>query len=166
MSSHTETDLPGSLYSFTFACLRKSYGSQLSYESHLRSKKHKEGGKREDTFPQHDSTTGELMEAGNIDHQNAASRCLFCDEQQYDFDANLRHMSRYHGFFLPDAEYLSDVEGLVNYLSNKIRCGHTCLYCSKGFKSSQATMAHMVSDQSTAGKKRLIYPMLCVSVDG
>lgn len=42
--------------------------------------------------------------------------CLFCSHSSADFQENLSHMSIKHGFFIPDVEYCTDVEGLLTYL--------------------------------------------------
>lgn len=56
-------------------------------------------------------------------------------------------MSREHGFFVPDIEYLVDLRGLISYLSQKIEEDYYCLYCNgrgKEWKSAQAARAHML----------------------
>ena len=66
----------------------------------------------------------------------------------YDYDENVLHMVKYHGFFLPDEEYLQDRKGLITYLADKIDHEHLCLYCNgrgKEWKTAQAARAHMVS---------------------
>ena len=73
--------------------------------------------------------------------------CLFCPRISEDLEVNLDHMSCSHGFFLPDAEYLVDMKGLVRYLGNKVGLDHTCLYCGergKTFHSLEAVQKHMV----------------------
>jgi pre-60S factor REI1 len=76
--------------------------------------------------------------------------CLFCNLVSHDFDANLKHMTLGHGFFLPDIEYLEDAPGLVVYLAEKIDdC--ICLYCNgrgKEYHSQNAVRKHMVSKQA------------------
>jgi len=117
---------------------------------------------------------GEEMEE-SIDAKIAAARtglttsdCLFCTTRAESLPANLEHMSITHGFFIPDADYLVDLEGLIRYLGEKIGVGNVCIYCygrKKGiartkpggdaddgekdtigreFKSLEATRAHMV----------------------
>jgi pre-60S factor REI1 len=57
------------------------------------------------------------------------------------------HMAHEHSFFVPDLEYLSDLEGLVKYLGEKVSVGNVCLFCSgkgKSFWSMEAVQAHMV----------------------
>ena len=34
--------------------------------------------------------------------------------------SNLSHMARLHSFFIPDVEYLQDLDGLVLYLVEKV----------------------------------------------
>lgn len=42
--------------------------------------------------------------------------CLFCNRKAGDSTANLEHMATAHSFFIPDPDYLVDVEGLLKYL--------------------------------------------------
>jgi pre-60S factor REI1 len=58
-------------------------------------------------------------------------------------------MYRKYGFFLPDREYLTDMEGLVGYCQEKIKLGHMCLYCHKVFPTWQGCQKHMVSKRHT-----------------
>ena len=107
-------------------------------------------------------TTG-LVDAGNtpserndaIDERIATAElsrltptdCLFCSLASPSFEVNLAHMSSIHSFFIPDAEYLVDVTGLVTYLGEKIAIGNVCIYCGdKGreFRSLEAVRKHMV----------------------
>lgn len=43
-------------------------------------------------------------------------QCLFCPLESGSLDENLRHMTIAHSFFVPDLEYVVDLEGLVAYL--------------------------------------------------
>lgn len=45
-------------------------------------------------------------------------------------DANLEYMFKHFGFYLPDAEYLTDPEGLLRYLGAKLQHGKVPLYIS------------------------------------
>lgn len=82
-------------------------------------------------------------------------------------DENLKHMSLSHGFFIPDAEYCTDVEGLMMYLGisrtfifflviffskivaflgEKVGIGNVCLWCNdrgKSFQSLDGVQKHM-----------------------
>ncbi|KAG0260727.1 hypothetical protein BG011_001676 [Mortierella polycephala] len=73
--------------------------------------------------------------------------CLFCTEKAESFESNVDHMTKAHGFFIPDIEYLIDLEGLIRYLGEKVSVGNICLYCNgKGrqIKSLEAVRKHMV----------------------
>ncbi|KAH8294528.1 hypothetical protein KR044_005844 [Drosophila immigrans] len=73
--------------------------------------------------------------------------CLFCAEQSEDLVANLKHMSVAHSFFVPDAEYCTDIEGLIYYLGEKVANYFICLWCNdrgKTFYSLDAVRKHML----------------------
>jgi len=60
---------------------------------------------------------------------------------------NMHHMTIAHSFFIPDIEFLVDVEGLIQYLGEKISIGNVCLSCNgrgKGFHTLEAVQKHMV----------------------
>jgi pre-60S factor REI1 len=72
--------------------------------------------------------------------------CLFCSKEGRDVEANLSHMSRCHGFFIPDAEYCTNIEGFLEYLGEKVGEGMICLWCnekSRQFYTVQAAQQHM-----------------------
>lgn len=72
--------------------------------------------------------------------------CLFCKESFPTLKANMRHMHSVHSFFIPDVDYLSDLEGMLKYLGEKISVGWTCLTCNgkgKAFHSMEAVQDHM-----------------------
>ena len=76
-----------------------------------------------------------------------AEHCLFCTQTSSSLEENLTHMSAIHSFFVPDAEYLIDITGLISYLGEKVVVGNICIYCnskSKGFRSLEAARKHMV----------------------
>ncbi|KAJ7675056.1 C2H2 type zinc-finger-domain-containing protein [Mycena rosella] len=89
-----------------------------------------------------------------IDEKIAAARarlspntCLFCAHECSLLDDNLTHMSTAHSFFIPDAEYLIDIQGLISYLGEKIAVGNVCIYCNgkgKEFRTLEATRKHML----------------------
>ena len=96
----------------------------------------------------------QLTEEQLIEKKIANSRkltpeeCLFCGHFSETFEANISHMTVAHSFFIPDIEYLVDLEGLIQYLGEKISIGNVCLYCNgkgKGFHSLGAIQKHMVS---------------------
>ncbi|KAH6914133.1 cytoplasmic protein [Coprinopsis sp. MPI-PUGE-AT-0042] len=90
----------------------------------------------------------------SIEEKIAAARarlsnldCLFCGYKSSAFEDNLTHMSITHSFFIPDADYLIDIQGLITYLGEKIAVGNVCIFCndkSKTFRSLDASRRHMV----------------------
>lgn len=54
--------------------------------------------------------------------------CLFCNYGSKDVETNLIHMSVLHGFFLPDAEFCTDIGGMLHYLGNFHLCCHSSTY--------------------------------------
>lgn len=87
-----------------------------------------------------------------IDAKIAAARskissnsCLFCTLSSESISTNLEHMSSVHSFFVPDAEYVVDLPGLLGYLGEKIAVGNVCIACpSREFRSIEAVRKHMV----------------------
>jgi len=57
---------------------------------------------------------------------------------------NVSYMQQKYDFFIPDNEYLEDLEGFLGYCSEKIKIGYTCLYCQKGFATYRDTQRHMI----------------------
>ena len=83
----------------------------------------------------------------NVDGDGIPSdTCLFCEVKSSSMKENLVHMSQTHSFFIPDFEFITDVEELLIYLGKKIALGMLCLWCSEGyksFKSVKAAQQHM-----------------------
>lgn len=74
--------------------------------------------------------------------------CIFCNSRFNSVQENTNHMHRQHGFFVPDAEYLVDLEGLLRYCNEKVKVGCLCLYCNgkgKGFRIYGDVQKHMES---------------------
>ena len=70
--------------------------------------------------------------------------CLFCTKKRFhDFETNLDHMFKFHGFYIPEQKYLVDKEGLVRYMSEKIGLGNVCIVCNYQGRSLEAVRAHM-----------------------
>ncbi|XP_060081154.1 cytoplasmic 60S subunit biogenesis factor ZNF622-like [Ylistrum balloti] len=77
----------------------------------------------------------------------ALEECLFCSHVSKTLEDNTKHMTSKHSFFIPDAEFLVDLEGLITYLGEKVGSGHVCLWCNykgKTFHSLQAVQKHML----------------------
>lgn len=96
---------------------------------------------------------GQGVEAGMLNQEDwdywNASRCFFCDSiPDGTIGGCVEHMHKQHGFFVPDAEYLKDPQGLLCYLGIKVTKDFMCLYCEdrgKHFTSLEAVRKHMIS---------------------
>jgi len=95
----------------------------------------------------HQSRDGEPVDNADDDqeyeHKAELRQCLFCNYVSPSLELNLNHMSRQHGFFLPERDYLVDLPGLINYLSETVLVLHTCLYCHKSVHTSSGVQTHM-----------------------
>jgi pre-60S factor REI1 len=97
-----------------------------------------------------DATEDEIT--ATIDAKIAAARsklspnsCLFCTHTSDSIPTSLEHMSSVHSFYIPDAEYLVDLPGLIGYLGEKIAVGNVCIACpSREFRTIEAVRKHMI----------------------
>lgn len=88
------------------------------------------------------SADGQPAMAGTLPH----NRCFFCPQRSRTHVRSLVHMSREHGFFIPDVQYLVDLPGLMRYLGEKVGAGNVCLWCNekgRSFYSLDAVQKHM-----------------------
>ena len=70
---------------------------------------------------------------------------LFDNQKCTSIQKNFEYMNSKFGFFIPDIEFLDDMEGFIGYAAEKIHLGHICLYCQKGFKSGKDVQKHMIA---------------------
>lgn len=59
----------------------------------------------------------------DFDNPIANNDCIFCPHHSDDFVENVKHMSSVHSFFIPDTEFITDVDGLLMYLGEKVARG-------------------------------------------
>ncbi|XP_075442042.1 cytoplasmic 60S subunit biogenesis factor ZNF622 [Ascaphus truei] len=72
--------------------------------------------------------------------------CLFCPHHSRSLMKNIAHMTKVHSFFIPDIEFLQDLQGLIRYLGEKVGVGKVCLWCNekgKSFYTTESVQAHM-----------------------
>jgi pre-60S factor REI1 len=70
--------------------------------------------------------------------------CLFCEHKSDSLEGKCDHMAKTHSFFIPDAEYVSDMEGLLKFLGIKVGAYHVCLWCSrKCYRDLKSCQKHM-----------------------
>ncbi|KAJ5129709.1 Zinc finger U1-type [Penicillium bovifimosum] len=85
----------------------------------------------------------ETMEDEADEDEFPSTRCLFCKTESSDITANVDHMRKEHGMFIPEQKYLVDIDGLLNYLYRKITENFECLYCHTLKNNAQAIQTHM-----------------------
>ncbi|KAJ5495669.1 Cytoplasmic 60S subunit biogenesis factor REI1 [Penicillium diatomitis] len=73
----------------------------------------------------------------------SVARCLFCLNESADVKSNVEHMYKTHGMFVPEQDYLVDLDGLLNYLYRKITENHECLYCHAIRNNAEGARTHM-----------------------
>jgi pre-60S factor REI1 len=73
------------------------------------------------------------------------NQSLFDNHISPNIDANIEYMYKKYGFFIPDIEFLVDKIGFIGYCHEKIKLGHTCLYCQKVFSTWEGCQKHMIS---------------------
>ncbi len=108
---------------------------------------HSSNGKRSEhpLSPQKDMigsatfTTEETPAASDV----PLTRCLFCNYNSPTFKLSVNHMTKYHGMFIPEQNYLVDLDGLVTWLYGKIFEDNECLYCHKRKSSPEGIQTHM-----------------------
>lgn len=59
----------------------------------------------------------------DFDNPIANNDCIFCPNHSEDLVDNVKHMSSVHSFFIPDTEYITDLDGLLLYLGEKVARG-------------------------------------------
>lgn len=69
--------------------------------------------------------------------------CLFCNYDSPTIPLNVVHMERIHGMFIPEKQYLVDLDGLITVLQQRIQEYHECLHCGKAKGTAAAVQTHM-----------------------
>jgi pre-60S factor REI1 len=75
--------------------------------------------------------------------ETSLSRCLFCNYDSPTVKLGILHMTKIHGLFVPEQNYLTDLEGLLRYLQAKVHKNHECLLCHKLKGTSSGVQTHM-----------------------
>lgn len=97
----------------------------------------------------HKLTSARFEELGiPIDH------CLFCGVSGSEIEANIRHMFKRHGLYIPERSFLTDVAGLLSYLSAKVS-QFQCLVCNFQGRNLELVWQHM----ATKGHSRIPYEL-------
>ncbi len=69
--------------------------------------------------------------------------CLFCSYESPTPPLNVTHMERVHGLFIPEKQYLVNLEGLLAHLEEQVFELNECLTCGKVKANVYAVQTHM-----------------------
>ena len=173
--AHEEEKKPDKIYC---DICKKSFSSKNAFDQHERSKRHIKGLKKfeedfqnapeepvapavivDDTKPEEKDDSEEKSEFEPEEYEFDPKRCLFCGAIHESMEESLfcicfsfrclAHMAKKHVFIIPDRDSLIDLEGLLDYLGQKISVGCVCIGCNHGFKSPFAVRAHMLDKGHT-----------------
>ena len=95
--------------------------------------------------PEDNTTTTTEMEEDEPPPEINPKQSLFDKHIFQTVQDNVDYMYKKYGFFIPDIECLIDLEGLVGYCAEKVKLGHTCLYCQKMFTTWKGCQLHMIN---------------------
>lgn len=84
-----------------------------------------------------------VQEAAAAEPTWSLQSCVFCNYDSPTLPLNITHMERIHGMFIPERNYVADLEGLVKHLQRKVREYHECLFCGKFKSGIFAVQTHM-----------------------
>lgn len=99
-------------------------------------------GLKNATIQEDAETEDEKMEEED-NAEYPTTRCLFCSENAADVTANVDHMFKTHGMFIPEKDYLVDLDGLIRYLHAKIVENHECINCHAIRSTAAGIRTHM-----------------------
>ena len=139
----------------------KCFKNNKAYENHIQSKKHQEmilkferppaiikpEIEEEEEEEEEDEDDMEIEEVDSDEWEDdpiEITDCLFDSHHSSSLEKNLSYMMTNYSFFLPDPEFITDLEGLMGYLGAKVGQGHMCLWCNKRFSSVRDVQRHMV----------------------
>lgn len=122
------------------------FNSKNRLDNHLRSGKHDHLMNQQDMVEQNDIEISDEMQAEFIVNPTI---CLFCHQVSQNTMENVDHMISKHNFFIPDVEHLNNLNGLIEFCSEKIKLDWMCLYCDSAFNSVNAVQNHMISKGHT-----------------
>ncbi|TVY86695.1 Core trichothecene cluster (CTC) protein, partial [Lachnellula willkommii] len=137
--------------SFEQSCVacEKHYTNRKAWQAHMKSRNHIEKSAAfnskapivSDELPPLSDLS--LNDEEDEEESFNPTECLFCNVESTSLESNMMHMSQTHSFFIPDIEYLIDLESLLGYLSVVISVFHECLFCGSSKTSKFAVQDHM-----------------------
>ncbi|CCF73016.1 REI1, pre-60S factor REI1 [Babesia microti strain RI] len=115
---------------------------------------------RNDTTLHSDLDENVVKKKGTKNRVNAIKYCAGMSIFNAKFIGNpndaLNFMIKHNGFYLPEAEYISNLAGLLEYLGNIVFIGNECLYCGRIFSTLYAVWHHM----EAKGHQKIPYEMI------
>lgn len=134
------------------AC-EQHYTNRNAWQAHLESRNHDQKTTETDSKASSLSDESPLSTLSLNTHEEDQSaskeesfsplQCLFCNVESASMDFNLTHMSHAHSFFIPDAEYLVDMESLLSYLFAVVSVFRECLFCGSSKTTKVGVQDHM-----------------------
>ena len=92
---------------------------------------------------EHPSGVGTPTPSKTSGRPPSLTTCLFCNYESPTIPLNTVHMERIHGMFIPEKNYLVDLDGLLASLQQRVFEFHECLYCGKFKSNAFAAQTHM-----------------------
>ncbi len=126
----------------------KAPRSEIEPVSRRPSRPHHSAGEQRPEYPlvpekDEINSTATTTETASATPSVPLNRCLFCNYDSPTFKLSIMHMTKYHGLFIPEQDYLIDIEGLISWLYGRIFEVHECLYCHKVKGSAESIQTHM-----------------------
>ncbi|KAH7818966.1 putative C2H2 type zinc-finger protein [Monocercomonoides exilis] len=124
--------------------------SEFEEEKEEELKKQKEVIASQDQNEENAETVEEMnerIEKEALEYKYYPLRCFFCQKDNSSLRKNLSHMVHAHSFQMDDVHYIVDMQGLLEYLAEKINLGHMCIACNRSFSSAKAARSHMKEKQ-------------------
>lgn len=91
-------------------------------------------------------STSESKTVASTDSANSdlpLSQCLFCNYNSPTWQLSVEHMTKIHGLFIPEQDYLVDPEGMLRYFQAKVTQNNECIYCHKIKTTTGGVQTHM-----------------------
>ena len=134
------------------AC-EQNYTDRKAWQAHLKSRNHAQKTAEPDSKASllSDDTPLSTLSLNAHEEDSFAKgeegfsplQCLFCNVESDSMDSNLMHMSHAHSFFIPNSEYLIDMESLLSYLFAVVSVFHECLFCGSSKATKFGVQDHM-----------------------
>ncbi|XWS26094.1 hypothetical protein CRYUN_Cryun26dG0001400 [Craigia yunnanensis] len=97
-------------------------------------------GQAANSFNVNEQASGDEMDTDEEEEEELDPCCCFtCDLDLDTIESCMVHMHEFHGFFIPDVEYLKEPEGLLTYLGPKPK-GHCKVHYGDGDEDGEAEL--------------------------